>query len=193
MASASLNCRADALAQIVRQGKALYVGVSNMAADAVQELYDILWKEYKIHLFMHQTCYNMLQRDPEQNGLFDTLTKNGIGCIPYLALAQGVLSGKYISGVPAGSRAATPGSFLPPDRLAAYDETKVAALMDIAKQRGQSLAQMALVWILRLPVISTVLIGASRPEQIVQNVQALENAQFSAAELEAIDRILGNA
>ena len=181
---------AGALADIVRSGKALYVGVSNMDAPAVQEISDLLWENYRIHLFMHQPCYNMLQRAPEQNGLFETLEKNGIGCIPYVALAQGLLSGKYNKGIPAGSRAATPGSFLPPERIAKTDVEKVIELGPIAERRGQSMAQMALAWILRLPVISTVLIGASRPQQIVENVKALENLSFTAEELAEIDAIL---
>lgn len=183
----------DALAYAVKSGRTMYVGVSNYDAEHTQQAADILREKHGIHLFIQQPQYNMFVRDPETNGVFDVVQKNGMACIPYLALAQGLLSGKYNQGVPEGSRASKPMTYmstiqadtLPQDKI-----QKVIALGEIAAQRGQTMAQMALSWILRLPVVSSVLIGASKVSQIEENVKALDGPDFTQEELDRIDQIL---
>ena len=178
-----------ALASAVRQGKALYVGISNYQAEEAERAIAIL-KENGTPCLIHQARYNMFERWPEQ-GLFEVLTKNGTGCIAYSPLAQGALTDKYLKGIPADSRASRQGTtvgkrYMHEDQLA-----KVAKLNELAKERGQSLAQMALAWVLRRDEVASVLIGASRVSQLEDNVAALDKLEFSTEELARIDAILG--
>lgn len=176
-----------ALATAVHQGKALYVGVSSYSAEKTAEAARLL-ADWKVPCLIHQPSYNMLNRWIETEGLLETLGREGIGCITFTALAQGVLSDKYLNGVPADARINRPGgdslqaAHLSPENLA-----RVRALNDIAAARGQTLAQMALAWVLRDARITSTLIGASNSAQIRENVAALQNLQFSAGELAAID------
>ena len=177
-----------ALDQIVRSGKALYVGISNyrpeQAAVAIKTL-----RELGTPCLIHQPNYSMFDRWIE-DGLTDVLRENGVGCICFAPLQNGLLTNRYINGIPADSRAAHDPRYLKPDAITAEKIEKVRALSEIAKQRGQALSQMALAWVLRDPVVTSALIGASRPEQIIENVKALDAAPFTAEELAAIDAIL---
>ena len=180
----------QALDQIVRSGKALYVGISNYKKEQAEKAYRIL-KEQKTPFIIHQPRYSMLDRWIEEDGLKDFLYDNGIGCIAFSPLAQGLLTGKYLNGIPEDSRI---GSGKSP-YLHAHDLTeeklgKVRALNEIASERGQSLTQMALSWVLRDGKVTSVLIGASRPAQILENIKALENTHFSEEELKRINEIL---
>lgn len=177
-----------ALEQAIRQGKALYAGVSNYSAIKTTEAAAIL-KELGTKCLIHQPKYSMLDRNIE-NDLLDVLEKEGIGCIPFCPLAQGLLTDKYLEGIPKDSRAAKAHGFLQRESITENLLEKIRSLNKIASDRSQSLAQMALVWILRDKRITTVLIGASKVEQIEQNVAALENCEFSSKELSQIDKIL---
>jgi L-glyceraldehyde 3-phosphate reductase len=174
-----------ALDTAVRQGKALYVGISSYSARRTQEAAATL-RRLGTPLLIHQPSYSMLNRWIEGE-LLDVLGKEGIGCIVFSPLAQGLLTDRYLAGVPAGSRASHAGSlstdFLGEDTLA-----KVRALNQIATRRGQTLAQLALAWSLRDPRVTSALIGASSVAQLEQNVGALDNLAFSPAELAEIDR-----
>jgi L-glyceraldehyde 3-phosphate reductase len=175
-----------ALATAVQQGKALYVGISSYSAGKTQEAVKLL-RDWKIPMLIHQPSYSMLNRWPE-NGLLDVLGKEGVGCIAFSPLAQGLLTDKYLNGVPEDSRMNRPGGgTLKKAHLSPQNLANVRALNEIAKARGQSLAQMALAWVLKDPRVTTTLIGASTPEQIKENVGALANLEFSAQELAAID------
>lgn len=181
-----------ALDHIVRQGKALYVGISNYNKEQTQKAYQIL-KEQKTPFVIHQPSYSMLNRWIEEDGLKDYLCEIGVGCIAFSPLAQGILTGKYLNGIPADSRIGSGKSpYLHKQDITEEKLEKVRALNEIAKERGQSLTQMALAWILRDGKVTSVLIGASRPEQILENVKALEKIEFSGEELQAIEEILGN-
>ncbi|MGW3291607.1 aldo/keto reductase, partial [Streptomyces sp. NPDC001002] len=175
-----------ALDTAVRQGKALYVGISSYDAERTREAAAIL-KDLGTPLLIHQPSYNMLNRWIETDGLLDVAQEEGFGVIGFTALAQGLLTGRYLDGVPEDSRAAAGTSFdtswLSEDNL-----DRLRALNDIAARRGQSLAQMALAWALRDERVTSLVIGASRPEQVEQNVAALENLDFSADELAEIDK-----
>ena len=175
-----------ALATAVQQGKALYVGVSSYSPAKTHEAAQLL-REWKIPCLIHQPSYNMFNRWIE-NGLLDTLEQDGIGCITFTALAQGVLSDKYLNGIPADARINREGGgSLKADHLREENLVHVRALNEIAKGRGQSLAQMALAWVLRDPRVTSTLIGASNPKQIIENVAALKRMDFSPEELAAID------
>ena len=174
-----------ALHSVVRQGKALYVGLSNYSAEQTREAAAVL-ERLGTPLLIHQPSYSMLNRWVE-DGLLDTLADEGVGCIAFSPLAQGVLTGKYLAGVPAGSRASQGGS-LTPDQLSDDNRARVAGLNEIARGRGQSLAQMALSWVLRDPRVTSALIGASSVEQLEENLAAAAHTEFSEAELAAIDR-----
>jgi L-glyceraldehyde 3-phosphate reductase len=176
-----------ALDQAVRQGKALYVGISNYPADMAAKAARIL-KELGTPCLIHQPKYSMFERWVE-GGLLDILEKEGIGCIPFSPLAQGLLTDKYLNGIPEGSRAAKSWGFLQPEQVAPAIE-KVKKLNAIALQREQTLAQMALVWLLKDPRITSVLIGASSVAQLDDNIAALKNRRFSKTELEKIELIL---
>ncbi len=176
-----------ALATAVQQGKALYVGISSYSAAKTLEAAKIL-REHKTPLLIHQPSYNMLNRWIEKD-LLDALAKEGAGCIPFSALAQGVLTDKYLNGIPKDARINRPGGdTLRSDHLSDENLARVRALNDIAKARGQTLAQMAIAWVLRDARVTTALIGASTPQQIKDNVAALKNLKFSAAELASIDK-----
>lgn len=175
-----------ALDTAVRQGKALYVGISSYSDTKTREALAIL-KALGTPLLIHQPSYSMLNRWPEK-ALFDCLKKEGIGCITFSPLAQGMLSNKYLHTVPEGSRASKSGTALSTKLLTEKNLANIRALNGIAKERGQSLAQMALAWNLRRPEVSSVLIGASSMAQIEENVGAIDTLAFSSEELAAIDR-----
>ncbi len=174
-----------ALDSAVRQGKALYVGISSYSAQRTREAAAIL-HELGTPLLIHQPSYSMLNRWIEQ-GLLDALEELGVGCIGFSPLAQGVLTDKYLQGIPAGSRASRDDS-LSPDQLTEQTLAKVAALNEIAARRGQSLAQMALAWTLRDPRMTSTLVGASSVAQLEANVAALDRLDFTPDELAEIDR-----
>lgn len=174
-----------ALDSLVRQGKALYVGISSYSGPRTREAIDIL-KELGTPLLIHQPSYSMLNRWVEED-LLDVLGETGVGCIAFSPLAQGMLTSKYLKGIPEGSRASQ-GKSLSPDLLTEESLKHVRALNAMAKKRGQSLAQMALAWILRDGRVTSVLVGASSVEQLDDNLLAVKNLKFSDAELKAIDK-----
>ena len=175
-----------ALASAVQQGKALYVGISSYSAAKTRAAADLL-RSWKTPCLIHQPSYNMLNRWIE-GGLLDALEAEGIGCIAFTPLAQGLLSDRYLRGVPDDSRMHRPGGgSLSADHLSPENISRLRALNEIARARGQSLAQMAVAWVLRDARVTTALIGASRPEQIRELVAALSRLDFSPAELSAID------
>jgi len=178
----------DTLSLMVRQGKALYVGISNYDADQAAAAIRIL-KENGTPCLIHQPKYSMFERWVE-NGLLNVLEENGVGCIPFSPLAQGLLTDKYLNGIPSDSRVATSGVFLKESNITPEKIAIIAKLNDLAKARGQKLSHMALSWILKDKRITTVLIGASKPEQITDAIQALENTKFDPQEIELIDKIL---
>lgn len=179
-----------ALSDMVRQGKALYVGISNYNAEQTKQAAEIL-KANHTPLLIHQPKYSMLDRWVEADGLLDTLEEVGAGCICFSPLAQGVLTDKYLHGIPAGSRA-TKNVFLHEESITTELLDKVSKLNDIAEKRGQSLATMALSWVLRKNKVTTVLIGASRVEQIKENVKIIEKLEFQEQELAEIEAILAS-
>ncbi len=174
-----------ALASAVRQGKALYVGVSSYTAEQTAEAARIL-REMGIRPLIHQPSYSMINRWTEEDGLLDTLEEAGMGCISFAPLAQGLLTGKYLKGIPEDSRAAA-GKSLNPDLLSQDVVRRLAGLNEIAARRGQSLAQLALTWVLRDERMTSALIGASSVSQLEQNVAALGGAPLSEQELKEID------
>jgi L-glyceraldehyde 3-phosphate reductase len=177
-----------ALDTLVRQGKALYVGLSNYDAQQTKEALSIL-KQLGTPCLIHQPKYSMLVRDPEE-GLLDVLAENGVGCIPFSPLAQGLLTNKYLKGIPEDSRAAKESGFLQINQVLPETISKVKALNGIAENRGQSLAQMAIAWLLKDSRITTVLIGASKVSQLLDSLKAVENKEFSDSELAKIEGIL---
>ncbi|RQR43136.1 MULTISPECIES: L-glyceraldehyde 3-phosphate reductase [unclassified Burkholderia] len=178
---------AGALASAVQQGKALYIGISSYSAAKTREMAELL-AQYKVPLLIHQPSYNMLNRWIEPD-LLGTLDEIGTGSIAFTPLAQGLLTSKYLNGVPDDARVNKPGGgSLKQDHLSAENLEHVRKLNGIAERRGQSLAQMALAWVLRNGRVTSALIGASRAEQVRENVGALKNLEFSADELAEIDR-----
>jgi L-glyceraldehyde 3-phosphate reductase len=177
------------LDQVVRQGKALYAGISSYDAEGTRRAARLL-RELGTPCLIHQPSYNMFDRWIE-DGLLDVLAEEGIGCIVFSPLAQGLLTEKYLTGVPDGSRASKPHGFLKPEQITGDKLDKVQKLNEIAGARGQTLAQMALAWALRHEVMTSVLVGASRIEQIEENVAALDNLAFAEEELAAIEGVLG--
>jgi L-glyceraldehyde 3-phosphate reductase len=178
---------ASALATAVQQGKALYVGISSYSGSKTREMAALLAK-WNVPLLIHQPAYNLLNRWVEKD-LLDTTEELGAGVIAFTPLAQGLLTDKYLNGTPADARVNRPGGqSLQAGHLSEENLAHVRALNDIAKARGQSLAQMALAWTLRDPQVTSALIGASRPEQIVENVAALSRLDFTDKELTEIDR-----
>jgi L-glyceraldehyde 3-phosphate reductase len=175
-----------ALATAVTSGKALYAGISSYSAQRTTEAAAIL-RQLGVPLLIHQPSYSMLNRWIEED-LLDVLEREGAGCIAFSPLAQGVLTGKYLNGIPAGSRASLSESSLEPDQLTEATLGHVRALNEIARARGQSLAQLALAWALRDQRVTSVLIGASSVAQLEENLAAAGQAAFTAAELAAIDR-----
>ncbi len=180
----------EALATSVRSGKALYVGLSNYPPELTARACALL-RASGTPCVLHQPRYSLLERQPER-GLLQTLEAEGVGCIAYSPLAQGQLSNKYLDGaIPTDSRAAIPGGFLPPKVLTAERLAHLNALNQIAQRRGQSLAQMAVIWLLRQPALTSVLIGASRVGHIDEAVVAAGAAPFDQDELAAIDGLQG--
>ena len=178
---------ASALVTAVQQGKALYVGISAYSPEKTREMTALLQAE-GVRLLIHQPRYSLFERQIE-SGLLVAARDLGIGVIAFSPLAQGVLTDKYLNGVPAGSRAAQRASSLQPAQITAEVLEKVRELNKLARARGQTLAQMALAWVLRHPQLTSALIGASSPEQVRENVAAVSNSQFSPEEIAAIDRI----
>jgi L-glyceraldehyde 3-phosphate reductase len=174
-----------ALASAVQQGKALYVGVSSYNAEQTAEAARLL-KEMGVPALIHQPSYSMINRWIENDGLLDTLESAGMGCISFVPLAQGLLTGKYLKGIPEGSRA-TQGKSLDPNLLSDEVVRRLGGLNDIAARRGQTLAQLAISWVLRDPRMTSALIGASSVKQLDENVAALAGAPLTQAELEEID------
>lgn len=179
---------AAALDQIVRSGKALYVGVSNYSPEQTRKMADIM-KGLGTPLIIHQPKYNMFDRQPEE-ALFDVLEYEGIGSIAFCPLAQGMLTDRYLKGIPADSRAAKSSPFLTREGITEEKLSKIKALNEIATGRGQSLAQMACAWNLRGGRLTSVLLGASRPEQIIDSAKSLTKLDFTEDELAEIDRIV---
>jgi L-glyceraldehyde 3-phosphate reductase len=177
-----------ALAHAVKSGKALYAGISSYKPDATREAARIL-REMGVPLLIHQPCYHMFDRWIETENLTGALEENGMGSIAFCPLAQGLLTSRYLHEIPADSRAAK-GGFLNKDAITKERLGKIRALDALAQSRGQSLAQMAIAWVLRLPAMTSALIGASRVSQIEENVKATENLAFSDAELAEIETIL---
>lgn len=179
-----------ALDQIVRSGKALYVGISSYSPEMTREAHAIL-KDMGTPCVIHQPSYSMVNRWVE-DGLLETLSELGMGCIAFSPLAQGLLTNKYLNGVPEDSRAALEGSFQP-GMLSDENLGRVRALNEIAKRRGQTLAQMAIAWVLRRPEVTSALIGARHVQQLDNSLDALNNLEFSADELAEIDKYAGDA
>ena len=178
----------SALDQAVRSGKALYVGISNYDAEQTARAAAAL-RELGTPCLIHQPKYSVFERTPEKTGLFDALVQEGIGCIAFTPLAQGLLTNRYLQGIPGDSRASKSYGFLKPKDIDDHRLEQVRRLTDIAQKRGQSLAQMALAWVLRQTCMTSALIGASRVEQIEQNVASLAKLEFSAEELASIEKI----
>ncbi|MBK9688825.1 MAG: aldo/keto reductase [Saprospiraceae bacterium] len=177
-----------ALVQALDSGKALYVGLSNYDAEQSRLALEIL-EEMGVSCLIHQPKYSMFVRDAEE-GLLDVLRENGVGCIPFSPLAQGLLTDRYLHGIPADSRAAKSHGFLHREEVSEHRINQVLALKTIADARSQSISQLAIAWLLRTSQITTVLIGASSVEQLGNNLNSIQNTQFTADELVAIDNIL---
>lgn len=177
-----------ALDLIVRQGKALYAGISNYPAEEARKAIRLL-REMGTPCLIHQPKYSMFVRWVEE-GLLDVLEQEGVGCIPFSPLAQGLLTNKYLQGIPAGSRAAKPHGFLKEEDVTPQRVQQVQQLQEVAMQRGQSLAQMALAWLLKDQRVTSVLIGASSPAQLADSLQCLKSTPFTNDELERIEQIL---
>ena len=178
----------DALAQAVKSGKALYVGVSNYSPEQTARAYDLL-KERGITLLIHQPSYSMLNRWVE-DGLLDTIEEKGMGAIAYSPLAQGLLTNRYFNGIPADSRAGGESIFLNDGNITPELLDKTYKLNEIAQNRSQTLAQMALAWVLKSSAMTSVIIGASRLSQIKENAAFIEKLDFTQDELDAIDELL---
>lgn len=175
---------AGALVTAVQSGKALYAGISKFPAEQTRRICAML-REARVPCLVHQLRYNMFNREPEES-VFQAIRETGTGCVAFSPLAQGMLTDRYLEGIPADSRAAGSSVFLTEERVRQHGE-KIRRLSSLARNRGQSLAQMALAWVLRDPVVTTALIGASRPSQIRDCLKALEHAQFTPEELSVID------
>jgi L-glyceraldehyde 3-phosphate reductase len=173
---------------VVRQGKALYAGISNYPAKLAQEAFDIL-KSLGTPCLIHQPKYSMFERWVEDD-LLNTLEQNGVGCIAFSPLAQGLLTDKYLKGIPENSRASKPHGFLKPQHITKEKIEQIKKLNELAAQRGQTLAQTALAWILKDSRITSVLIGASSVPQLVENIQCLNHLPFAEEELAKIESIL---
>jgi L-glyceraldehyde 3-phosphate reductase len=177
-----------ALDYVVRQGKALYVGISNYNAEQTETAVNIL-KSLGTPCIIHQPKYSMFERTPEK-GLLDVLEKHGVGCIPFSPLAQGMLTDRYLEGIPSDSRAAKEHGFLKTNEITTDKLVKIKKLNELAEKRGQLLSQMAIAWLMKKPVITSVLIGVSSVEQLDANLGSLENISFSEQELAEIEKIL---
>lgn len=179
-----------ALDGIVKSGKALYVGISKYNKEQTAEAAKIL-RELKTPFIIHQSRYSLFERTIEKNGVKDFVAEEGLGMIAFCPLAQGLLTGKYLNGIPEDSRVKKDGRFLKESMITEEKLAQIRALNQIAKERGQSLAQMALSWVLRDGKVTSVLIGASKPSQILENVKIAGKTDFTAEELAAIDKICG--
>ncbi|MEX1118643.1 MAG: aldo/keto reductase [Terrimicrobiaceae bacterium] len=175
-----------ALASAVTQGKALYAAISNYDAERTADAAAIM-RSFGVPLVLHQPCYNIFNRHPEE-ALFNALDREGIGAVVFSPLAQGILAGKYLQGIPKDSRASKPNGFLRPEHVT-EDKQKTARLLhDLARQRGQTLAQLSLAWVLRRPTVVSAIIGASRPAQVLECAAALNGPPLTKEELMLIDR-----
>lgn len=177
-----------ALAAAVQSGKALYVGISNYDGETLNKAYKIL-TDLKCPFIINQNRYSIFDRTIENNGLKQTAAKLGKGIIAFSPLAQGLLTNRYLNGIPSDSRASRDNRFLKQSSITEEMLKKIRGLSKIAEQRGQTLAEMALSWVLKDVVVTSALIGASKPEQILDNIKAIQNTSFSAQELEAIDKL----
>jgi L-glyceraldehyde 3-phosphate reductase len=177
-----------ALAHAVHQGKALYAGISSYPAETTLKAADIL-RNMGVNCLIHQPKYSMFNRWVE-DGLLDALEKTGMGCIPFSPLEQGLLTNKYLKGIPQGSRASKPTGFLRPEDVTDEKISKARKLNEIAANRNQSLAQMAIAWLLKNPGITSVLVGVSSADQLEDNLKTLENLKFTGEELTTIENIL---
>ncbi len=178
-----------ALYDIVKSGKALYVGISNYDAKTTKKACSIL-ENMGIHPLIHQMRFSMLDRHVQTESIIDATHNSGMGSIAFSPLEQGILTGKYLNGIPVNSRAAKPDTFLTEERITEGIIKKASALSDIAKERGQSLSQMAISWLIGVGNVTSVLIGASNSAQIIENTASLNNTKFSQDELKIIDGIL---
>ena len=178
-----------ALAQAVRSGKALYVGLSNYDGERMRKASAIL-EDLRVPFIVNQNRYNILDRGIENNGLKQAAAELGKGIVAFCPLAQGLLTDRYLNGIPEDSRIRTDGRFLKENAVTAEKLAQIRALNEISAKRGQKLAQMALSWILRDGITTSVIIGASKPSQILENLKAVENTTFSPEELAAIDRFM---
>lgn len=178
----------EALAQIVRSGKALYVGISNYDGPTLEKASAIL-TELHVPFIINQNRYSIFDRTIEQNGLKEKAKELGKGIICFSPLAQGLLTDRYLNGIPEDSRIKTDGRFLRESNITDEKLSQIRALNEIAKRRGQTLAEMALAWILKDGYVTSVLIGASKPAQILDNIKAIDNTEFTAQELKEIDDI----
>ena len=179
-----------ALDTAVRSGRALYAGISQYPAEQTAQAVAIL-RSLGTPLLIHQPSYSMLERWIEEGGLLDVLGREGVGCIAFSALAQGVLTGKYLDGIPAGSRASQADSTLAAEEISEQRLGRVRALNEVARGRGQSLAQLALSWVLRDPRMTSAVVGASSVAQLEENLAAAGRTAFTADELAAIDAAAG--
>jgi len=177
-----------ALDLMVRQGKALYIGLSNYKAEEASKAMHLL-KVLGTPCLIHQPKYSMFERWVE-GGLLDLLETEGVGCIPFSPLAQGLLTNKYLTEIPKDSRAAKPHGFLQESQITVHTREKIKALNSIAEQRNQTLAQMALSWILKDNRITSVLVGASKTSQLADSLRCLKNTSFSGEELQKIEQVL---
>ena len=178
----------QALVDIVRQGKALYVGISKYPKEAAEFAYRYL-AERDVHCLLYQGRYNMFNREPEEEGILQQARENGTGFIAFSPLAQGLLTNRYLNGIPVDSRIAK-GGFLKKEALTKEVLNRIKALNEVAAHRGQTLAEMALAWVLKDEMVTSVIIGASSVAQLADNLKAIENTKFTAEELETIQRIL---
>lgn len=177
----------QALVDIVRQGKALYVGISKYPKDKAEFAYNYL-EERDVHCLLYQGKYNVFNREPEEEGILQQAKENGTGFIAFSPLAQGLLTNRYLNGIPEDSRIAK-GGFLKKEALTEDTLIKIKALNALAIQRGQTLAEMALAWLLKDELVTSVIIGASSVPQLADNLKAIENTAFSAEELRLIHKI----
>lgn len=178
----------QALVDIVRQGKALYVGISKYPKAAAAFAYQYL-AERDVHCLLYQGKYNLFNREPEEEGILQQARANGTGFIAFSPLAQGLLTNRYLNGIPQDSRMAR-GAFLKKEQLTEETLMKIKSLNELASQRGQTLAEMALAWVLKDELVTSVIIGASSVGQLEDNLKAMENCRFTPEELEKINRIL---
>ena len=177
-----------ALAAAVQSGKALYVGISNYDGETLNKAYEIL-TDLKCPFIINQNRYSIFDRTIENNGLKQTAARLGKGIIAFSPLAQGLITNRYLNGIPSDSRVSRDNRFLKQSSITEEMLKKIRGLSKIAEQRGQTLAEMALSWVLKDGVVTSALIGASKPEQILDNIKAIQNTSFSAQELEAIDKL----